>query len=477
MDRGIVRINKINIKNLKNVGNGDITFSEKICENFYDQKSDILGIYGQNGSGKTTVIYALYTLKNLLIGNRLDNDFENYIKANKEKSTAKFELEIMNVQKQKFKCIYEFEIKKAVQEDKNTDFFSLPEQIDFESSIYISMERLCISRLKEKGWTRMTPVLEYFEEEEKPVVPNKNYHKLTNGKKEIEDEVRFEKLFSKRMSKSFIFSPKMQNIIFKSSLDEEVKEIFKMINMYATYKLHVISNIETGAINANIGFPIAFVSSHKDSMTMLKGRLNLNGTSQIPEEHYKIIAKNIETSNTVLKEIIPHLSISLQKTGTNLDENNEKIIVAELIANRGDVKIPLKYESDGIKKLVSILYMLIMVYNDPSMTLAVDEFDSGIFEHLLGEILSIIEKFGKGQLIFTSHNLRPLEVINKNNILFTTTNEENRYIKFKNLKANHNFRNMYFHDIILGGQSEVMYEITSPHRIRHAFSIAGDNNG
>ena len=66
--------------------------------------------------------------------------------------------------------------------------------------------------------------------------------------------------------------------------------------------------------------------------------------------------------------------------------------------------------------------------------MAIDELDSGIFEYLLGEILRIISEKGKGQLIFTSHNLRPLETIDKGFVAFTTTNVNNRYIRFSNVK-------------------------------------------
>ena len=62
------------------------------------------------------------------------------------------------------------------------------------------------------------------------------------------------------------------------------------------------------------------------------------------------------------------------------------------------------------------------MFNNPSVCMVVDEFDSGIFEYLLGEILQIIRESGKGQLIFTSHNLRPLEMLDTNALIFTTTN-------------------------------------------------------
>ena len=106
----------------------------------------------------------------------------------------------------------------------------------------------------------------------------------------------------------------------------------------------------------------------------------------------------------------------------------------------------------------------------------IDELDSGIYEYLLGECLEVMQDKAKGQLIFTSHNLRALEVLNNKDIMFTTTNENNRYIRFKNVKANNNFRDVYFHDILLGGQNECIYEATNPYMIARAFRLAGDEN-
>lgn len=85
----------------------------------------------------------------------------------------------------------------------------------------------------------------------------------------------------------------------------------------------------------------------------------------------------------------------------------------------------------GNQKLVSILMLLIDVYAKPSACVAVDELDSGIFEFLLGELLQVLKEHGRGQLIFTAHNLRPLEILDKGSLYFTTTNPDNRYIKFR----------------------------------------------
>ena len=134
----------------------------------------------------------------------------------------------------------------------------------------------------------------------------------------------------------------------------------------------------------------------------------------------------------------------------------------------------MRYESDGIKRIVSIIHLLIGVYNYKTQTVLIDEIDSGIFEYLLGEIIEILSEGAKGQLVFTSHNLRPLEVLNNHNLVFTTSNSKNRYIRLKNVNSNNNIRDMYYRTILLDGQEEKLYDSTSQVKIKRAFEKAGE---
>ncbi len=59
MENTIVRIESIQIKNFKNVKSGYLNFNN--TKKSY--RSSVLGLYGQNGSGKTAVIDALALLK------------------------------------------------------------------------------------------------------------------------------------------------------------------------------------------------------------------------------------------------------------------------------------------------------------------------------------------------------------------------------------------------------------------------------
>ena len=134
-------------------------------------------------------------------------------------------------------------------------------------------------------------------------------------------------------------------------------------------------------------------------------------------------------------------------------------------AREGKKPIPIRMESDGIIKIISILNALIQAFGNPSICLVIDELDAGIFEYMLGELLDIFGKSAKGQLIFTSHNLRALEMLDKESIMFSTVNPSNRYIHMKNVKDTNNLRSMYIRSITLGGQDEKIYEETDSLKI------------
>ena len=470
MEREIVRLQKVELKNLKNVGYGCVKFMNK-----GNTGTDILGLYGQNGSGKTALVDAISIFKTLLMGKRLMRDLDNYIKCGEQTAGVSVEFMITDINGNLYKILYEFTLgrKEADEESHNEDN---TEDDDRErNEVSLVSEKVSMARLIGDEWLKMTPVLYYVAGSDE-ILPKNRYGALTVNKQENIDELRVLKLLTAREGRSFLFSKELRKKIREAAWEDEYKFVFRILNEYAMYDLHVFSNEETGIINANIALPISLVLKEKDKISLLTGSLNLNGVSVIPQKYFEAIRIKMDAISLVLKEIIPGLTIYLKQLGSGLNKKGEKVINAEIMAKRGNVDIPLRYESDGVKKLVSVLYYLILVFNDQSMTLVVDEFDSGIFEYLLGEILKVVEEAGKGQFIFTSHNLRALEVLDNKNIMFTTTNENNRYIRFKNVKASNNFRDVYFRDIVLGGQNECIYEATNPYMITRAFRLAGDED-
>ena len=106
--------------------------------------------------------------------------------------------------------------------------------------------------------------------------------------------------------------------------------------------------------------------------------------------------------------IVPSIKLEITNIQEEILQSGNKGISFNIVSVRNEKIIPLEYESEGIKRIISIMSAIIAVYNDKSICLFVDEFDSGIFEYLLGELVKIIYESGKGQFVFTSHNLKSI---------------------------------------------------------------------
>ena len=153
------------------------------------------------------------------------------------------------------------------------------------------------------------------------------------------------------------------------------------------------------------------------------------------KEEKELLDTIVDQVNMVLYTIIPGMKIAVHNYGMQLMDSGENGYRVELVSIRGDMPaIPIRMESEGIIKIISILNALIQAFGNPSICLAIDELDAGIFEYMLGELLDIFNQSAKGQLIFTSHNLRALEMLDKDSIMFSTANPDRRYIRMKNKK-------------------------------------------
>ena len=85
-----VRLTKVHLENFRNVEKGDITLSDEKSFDPSNVKSNILGIYGQNGSGKTAFIEALTILKRLMSGEEIGKEFTDCIAFGKKIASLEF---------------------------------------------------------------------------------------------------------------------------------------------------------------------------------------------------------------------------------------------------------------------------------------------------------------------------------------------------------------------------------------------------
>lgn len=478
------RLQKMRIENLKNVACGNIRFACNTYSDIFRNEADILGVYGQNGSGKTTLMFAVDLLKQLLCGKNIWRDMCKFIKVGASYAKIDYDISLESEKYGNYLINYSVTFKMKNSNTESMDMDVLGEEKQFtESQVYIAEEKLQYKRINGEKGNRYNAIIEYKydSKNEASFGPEVRYKEFVGSDKKLVDELRYLKNAVYKSGSSFIFSiARIKDIREKQGFSDELVFIMDSIQMFGVAKLFVLSNVQASIVNANILLPMSFcwLDGDRKNLKTMNMNIKLTDETNVPQEAYELIAGRFKVIDTVITKIIPNMSLKVANRGTRVDEKGQPSVIIELISVRNGNEISLRYESDGIKKLVYILYSMIEMYNDPSVTVAIDELDSGVFEYLLGEILTILQESAKGQLIFTSHNLRALEVLDKKSVMFSTTNEANRYIRFKNVRGTNNLRDMYYQDILLGGQDECIYEPTSQSSIRRAFrSAGGDLNG
>ncbi|WP_107925507.1 AAA family ATPase [Lysinibacillus parviboronicapiens] len=439
----IIKIKKIKVRNLRNVRSGEITLVVDF-ETFF--KANVVGLYGQNGSGKTTIVDAFALLKTLISGwiadVKLPAREKRMILAGEDKANIEIEFLVEN-QFGTFYVNYFVEL----QED--------------EKRLYTTAERVTY-RENEKG--KRSKVLLYATEEDVQI----RNASLADMNEKLRVQMLVINQLARKQYMSFIFHKDLKPIL-QEKLTELEMQLLHNLAIDFNRDLHVVNNQNIAPLFEERIMPF---SVH---LERTRGSIpyDLKGPALLPEDAFYILCEVIEQSNRVLSTIIPELTIKINVITEQTLDSGEKGIRFEFLSQRGDCELPLRTESEGILKIISVLSVLIAVYNNPNACVIIDELDSGVFEYLLGELLTVIDEGGKGQLIFTSHNLRVLEVLAIKNLWFTTTNENTRYMQLKGIKEVNNARDVYLRAIQLGGQDEEVYRETKTFKIKRAFRRAG----
>ena len=200
MDNSIVRLTGIKLKNFKNVKYGELDF----CNRRKEYNASILGLYGQNGSGKTALIEALQILKYLLCGKEIPEDFWDCINVDAEQAELQFIFDVrIPKYSEKYEAYYEFKMKKEVTEyaynwnEKKND--------EQKTRLVIYDEILSYSYADKRVKVRKGPLIDTCTES--VFVPVSKYECLIGKDKDIMTDLIVAKKFAYKTSRSFIFSP------------------------------------------------------------------------------------------------------------------------------------------------------------------------------------------------------------------------------------------------------------------------------
>lgn len=419
-----VRIRSLSLDGFRNVRHGSFTMPETLCSD-NPPSSDILAIFGQNGSGKSAAVEALDTLRILLSSKQLEKSTGELINVSGNEAVLSIELGIRTHRKQLI-AAYTVRLSSSIRGEK----LSVKDEKASKRASLISWNaEHCRMYGKPAGFS--------------------------------DEDAKAEIVRCQDERKSLLFS---SQALLKGLNTSMLGYAIKALMYYAATSLLVINSRKARPKSTLTISYLRLVNGRK-----LKGRMDLDLAKpfEATEEEEDTIKDTFSNINSVLGTLIPNMSIGCER-----DEDGR----IRLASYKNSSPIPLRSESEGIIKLISIISVLIFVYNERSSALVIDELDASIYEYLLGEIMEVFRNGAEGQLIFTSHNLRILEMIDKRSLIISTRNPDNKYIRIpKSVPDSANLRNYYLRTVLLSDEKDGISAEVDPHDIARALRKAWRN--
>ena len=184
---------------------------------------------------------------------------------------------------------------------------------------------------------------------------------------------------------------------------------------------------------------------------------------------------SLDDFNQIMPYLVHGMTLKVRNMGTTILPDGSTANEVVLMSVRDGVEVPLMHESEGVPRIVGMLAYLIRAYNDPDVLVTIDGLDGGVFEYLLGEMLHEFSRNAQVQLIFTAHNLRPMERMNfpQKTIVLSTLDPNHRFIPYMTVCRTNNPRHQYIQALQIGVKVADLYRCTSPQMLGVGFTLAG----
>ena len=343
----------------------EINFYNKTLKRFSPCGSNVKGIFGPNGIGKTSIIKGMDILRKISLNdNYLTNDFNLIILdkiINKKIEKANLEIEFLIIDSNKKKSRYVHSITIAITSPKEIKILS--ENIKKKDP---NIDQIVGEILIENG-----------------IIKNDSLHE-DDLKSEIVD-----------ITKNLLEKRSIVNIVKPSVLKSIDLEKIR----YFYRKLHIKIDREDSHLGyALMDNPLKDDIPFNDSVgnyDMIISKNNL----QIFEDYLKRMTK-------FLKIFKPNLrNIEYEKK-----EGKEEYYINILFVY-DDYKVDYEFESMGIKNLFSLFTYFRALSEDK--VVVIDEIDTSIHDIYLNKLIEFFAVDGKGQLVFTAHNITLLQTLKK----------------------------------------------------------------
>lgn len=413
----------------------------------FEIKSNVTGIYGENGIGKTSVVQAIELLQ-------LDFGY----------SSGKVPFEALvhdGTRKDPFEYI-ESLYKSRLLNGKNQ--LELTYEFGIDNFVYQYSKHLVYVDNKCKEFEEKITYYNTNKKEKKYTILNRAVDRdmsTTLFNYELFDKVKYIEmtdLTTKGLTKLSSLYSDVLNII-DLVLDkkevttnqrvhlENIKKISKFIIDATIIKIEDQQVYGAGVIPLNVHLYYEGMEAH--------GKIPLiQDVHYYSEKEIEAICDTFDSINTILAATLSGRKLELSKEKTSVSESGEKKSTIQiLVVQPTGSKVSIDKESTGILKLISILAALVELMRNKNYLLIIDELDAHVYEYLLSILINELSENIIGTFIFTSHNLTLFESLDAQNISIIQRNPENNKVDFVFLKKankNTNLRNLYIRSLYLG---------------------------
>lgn len=372
---------------LKNIENEvSIEFANMTIEKGVNKLNRVKGIFGYNGSGKSALIasIALYQKINLRLNYLIDSKTKNLIHS------------LINLQKKEFYISMTFDAG-----DKLLLRHSMKLKLNNTFNDYVISEE-SISQITGRTLNENIKILIQRKDDE--IICDNDI---------IKNEISF-------LSKI--------DLNYNSMLLMMVREITNKKEENLTYLENIILKLYECVNSINVSL------SDSEFFDDVIGKLNVQSINK--KEDYSYIINDglddIVKKNDFKKyqDYIKHLNKFIQIFKPELKEIKlDKRIDRDIyhigkIFQYQDYSIDLEFESSGIRQLVRLFPKLIYCANGGIVF--IDEIDANIHGVYLEKMISFFKEYGKGQLIFTLHDINCMNALKSEAKSITSLGVENK---------------------------------------------------
>lgn len=403
---------KLKVCGIKNINKEiEVDFYKSVLDrNHKYENYNVKSLYGPNGAGKTAIIYALDLYRKIV----LDQDFIPFANANKtfddfiNKSLKRFYIEVYFASldsDDKIKRVFSHKLVLA----QNNGRYELVEE---------TLKELSGLRLNNEGKYKII-------------------YKMAGGK--VVNLINLNLL-----DKPFI------DVTYNVSLNQSVPTLIaNNQEIFDNFTDFYFTVYETVKFAASMTIVLQYVDTNYINLSSITSTLKLfeQKRSEIGNEiFYQLLESNQISNNRVyrihkdnrelyLKQVknmtnfIKVIKEDLIEIDVKEDADNDFIECEHTLVYKDGTRISEKLESAGIKKIFEIYFALCDV--EKGRIVLIDEFDANIHDVLLVKIIEYISEYTKGQFIFTTHNLSPMDYLQSKNCSIDFLSTDSRITSWK----------------------------------------------